>query len=302
MSIYYFYGPDTYAAREAIDGLVEREKAQIKWLDKDDLIEDGPGKWIGQGGGSLFGREVVVVRDPSKLGSAGQSELWQAMKNAPAGTYVIWERGQPKKDGVLFKELSKNERLFPALGVEQISNWIIEEAQKLGAKIDTGAARMMVQRLGSDRWRLMGELEKLALTVTNVTMSEVMAAVAEPEQAEIFSVLDAWARGEKARALRGIQVLLEEGNGEFYILAMLAYQLRTLFVVRSGMDRGLKQFEVVREAKIKSYSVQKNWEAAKRRPAVVWRDALTRVLATDFAIKQGRVDARTGVLMLVVVG
>ncbi|HBE90451.1 MAG TPA: hypothetical protein DDW41_04555 [Candidatus Andersenbacteria bacterium] len=53
------------------------------------------------------------------------------------------------------------------------------------------------------------------------------------------------------------------------------------------------------EVKIKSYSVQKNWEVAKRRPAVVWRDALTRVLVTDWAIKQGRMDARTGVLMLV---
>lgn len=300
MSIYYFYGPDTYAAREAIDDLARQEQAQIKWLDKDDLIEDGPGKWIGQGGGSLFGREVVVVRDPSKLVSTGQSELWQAMKKAPTGTYVMWERGQPKKDGFLFKELSKNGRLFSVLGLEQLSSWLVEEAQKLGAKMDMSAARMMVHRLGSDRWRLMGELEKLALTVMNITMSEVAAVVPEPEQAEIFSVLDAWARGEKAQALRGIRVLLEEGSSEFYVLAMLAYQLRTLFVVRSGMDRGLKQFEVVREAKIKSYSVQKNWEAAKRRPAAVWRDALTRVLATDFAIKQGRVDARTGVLMLVV--
>jgi len=165
--------------------------------------------------------------------------------------------------------------------------------------MDVNAARTMVQRLGSDRWRLIGELEKLALTVINITVAEVTAVVPEPEQAEIFSVLDALARGEKGRAIEGIQVLLEEGNGEFYILAMLAYQLRTLFVVRSGIDQGLKQFEVVREAKIKSYSVQKNWEVAKRRPAVVWRDALTRVLATDWAIKQGRMDARTGVLMLV---
>jgi DNA polymerase-3 subunit delta len=297
--ILYYYGPDTYAAREAINVLARQEKAQIKWLDRDDLIEDGPGKWIGQGGGSLFGREVIVARDPSKLGSAGQTELWQAMIKSPSGTYVIWERAQPKKDGVLFKGLSKSGRMFPVLGIEQLSSWLVVEAQELGATMDVNAARMMVQRLGSDRWRLIGELEKLALTVTKITTSEVMAAVPEPEQAEIFSVLDAWARGEKARALKGIGVLLEEGNGEFYILAMLAYQLRTLFMVRSGIDQGLKQFEVVREAKIKSYSVQKNWEAAKRRPAVVWRDALTRVLATDFAIKQGRVDARTGVLMLV---
>ena len=299
MSIYYFYGPDTYAAREAIDVLAGQEKAQIKWLDRDDLIEDGPGKWIGQGGGSLFGREVIVARDLSKLGSVGQTELWQAMKKSPSGTYVIWERVQPKKDGVLFKSLSKSGRMFPVLGIEQLSSWLVEEAKKLGTKMDVNAARTMVQRLGSDRWRLIGELEKLALTVINITVAEVTAVVPEPEQAEIFSVLDALARGEKGRAIEGIQVLLEEGNGEFYILAMLAYQLRTLFVVRSGIDQGLKQFEVVREAKIKSYSVQKNWEVAKRRPAVVWRDALTRVLVTDWAIKQGRMDARTGVLMLV---
>ena len=299
MSIYYFYGPDTYAAREEIGAMAVREKAQIRWLDKDDLIEEGPAKWIGQGGGSLFGREVIVVRDASKLLAAGQFELLQAMKHASAGTYVIWERGPAKKDGPLFKELGASARLWSVLGKDQLSGWLKQKAQKLGVEMELGAARILVERVGHDRWRLLGELEKLALTKTKISSADVMDVWPEIEQAEIFAILDALARGEKARAIKGIQVLLEEGNGEFYILAMLAYQLRTLFIVRSGLDRGLKQFEIVREFKIKSYSVQKNWEAAKRRPAQMWRDALTRVLATDFAIKQGRVDARTGVLMLV---
>ncbi len=299
MSIYYFYGPDTYAAREEIGALAVQQNARIRWLDKEDLIEDGPGKWIGQGGGSLFGREIVVVRDPGKLSVAGQTLLLEAMQKASAGTYVLWERGELKKQEPLFKELGANAKLWPLLGTERLSSWLKEEAEKLGAVMDIEAARMIVERAGQDRWILKGELEKLALTVKKITTAEVAMAVPESEQAEIFSVLDALARGEKRRAINGIQVLLLEGNGEFYILAMLAYQLRTLFIVRAGIDRGLKQFEIVREARIKSYSVQKNWEAAKRRTAPAWRDALTRVLATDFAIKQGKVDARTGVLMLV---
>lgn len=298
--ILYYYGPDTYAAREAIGALAEKERAQIRWLDKEELMEDGPAKWIGQGGGSLFGKEMVVMREPSKLSASGQTELLEALQKSPAGVYVMWDKGEPRKDGPVFKELGIRAQIFPNLGVDRLSGWLVEKAKGLGSAMDLEAARMLVERVGADRWKLTGELEKLALSAAKITVSEVMAAVPEPEQAEIFSVLDALARGEKSKAIKGIQILLKEGSGEFYILAMLAYQIRTLFMVRSGMDRGLKQFEIVKEYKVKQYSVQKCWDAAKRRPATAWRDALTRVLATDYAIKQGKVDARTGVLMLVV--
>jgi DNA polymerase-3 subunit delta len=177
---------------------------------------------------------------------------------------------------------------------------LVEQAERREARLGREASEVLVERVGLNKWNLESELEKLLLVKKEVTEDDVREVIPASLQAEIFSVLGALAQGKRAEAIEGVSKLLEEGNSEFYVLSMMAYQFKVLFMVRAGIDRGKRQFEVVKETGIKQYAVQKSWEVAKRKPAAFWRAALTRVLATDFAIKQGRVDAKTGVLMLVV--
>jgi len=300
MTIYYFYGEDTYAAREEIGQLADKEEARIRWLDKEDVVEQGAGQLLSQGGGGLFGREIVVVREPSAMAASTQDELVAALKVAPEGVYVLWDRAEPKKRGVVYKEFGRLARQFIVPSSGELVRGLVAWAKEDGVEMDVAAAHLLVERVGLSRWELMSELEKLMLRHKKITEELVRENTSETMQAEIFNVLDALVRGDRERAILGVKTILEEGNSEFYLLSMLAYQLRTLFVVRAAIDLGERQFDVVKEAKMKQYSVQKSWEAAKRRPAAFWREALTRVLATDFAIRQGKVEARTAVLMLVV--
>jgi len=88
-------------------------------------------------------------------------------------------------------------------------------------------------------------------------------------------------------------------SSEFYIMSMLAYQFRVLLIIRAGLDAGLNQQVIAREGKLHPFVVQKNSQVAGQASLDFWRDALTKIMATDVAIKQGRIDARTGLLMLV---
>jgi len=299
MPVLYFYGEDTYAAREAIGVLAEKEEVRVRWVDKEELTGQGAGQVVAQGGGGLFGKEMVVVRDPSELAKGAQEELARALQAAGSGLFVLWDRVEPKKNQVVCKEYARQGRRFAVPEVRDLCGWLVKLAKDRQVELDYRVAQLLVDRVGLSRWELAAELEKLALVKKEIGEREVSEAVPASAQAEVFAVLDALARGAKERVVAGINNLLAQGNGEFYILSMLAYQFKTLLVVRRGIDQGKKQFEIVRESGLKQYSVQKNWEAARRRPAEFWRAALTRVLATDYAIRQGKVDARTGVLMLV---
>lgn len=299
MAIHYFYGEDTYAAREAVDNLAEKEEAELRWFDNNDLVEYGSAYVAMQGSGGLFGKEILVIRDPGEMASSVQDELVIALKSVKGGQYVLWDRNKPKRRLKVYKEFGRQGRQFTMPDIRTLSSWLVELAKEKQVQLGFEAARLLIDRVGLSRWELILELEKLSLVKDIITEDDVKAAVSASAQAEIFSTLDALARGERERAIEAIKILLEDGNGEFYILSMLVYQFRTLFAIRSGIDRGKKQFDVVRETGMKQYAVQKNWDLAKKQPAVFWRSALTRVLATDFAIRQGRVDARTGVLMLV---
>jgi DNA polymerase III delta subunit len=96
-----------------------------------------------------------------------------------------------------------------------------------------------------------------------------------------------------------VEALMARGESEFYVLSMLAYQFRALHAIRRGQEQGWGEEKIARAGGLKPYAVRKNFSHARQAPAAYWREMLARILATDFAIRRGRVDARTALLMLV---
>lgn len=304
--IYYFYGENTYAARQAIDELAKEQQARVRLLDREDFEDKAPADWLRQGVVGLFGSEVVVVRGVGDLPKGLQKDVWEAVREgeggpaSPTGGHcVLWDRGKPDRRSVIFKGLKTAAREFALPEPREAIVWLAEEAKQRDGEIENEAARLLVDRVGVDGWRLISELEKLLLGGKKVTASMVEQTVPPIMMAEIFSMLEALTAGDKKQAVKSVEVLLAGGDNEFYILSMLAYQFRTLLKVRVGIDRGKGQIDVARDGGMKLYSVQKNWQHARRFSQDYLRTALTKILATDFAIKRGKVDQRTALLMLV---
>jgi DNA polymerase-3 subunit delta len=296
--LHYFYGGDTYGAREAIDGLAQEQKAKIHWLDSDDFSERTPAEWLGQGSGGLFGNELFVVRGVGELSVGLQRELLDVLEKENAAQCVLWERGEPDKRGTTYRRLKASARAFMPMKPLEVEGWLVKEAQKREGKIDIDAAKELVNRVGVDRWRLIGELERLLLMAEHVNRQVVVENVFAKVNAQIFFMLDALVAGNKRQVMQDVQVLLAEGNSEFYLLSMLAYQFRTLLIIRLGIDKGYGQDKIAQESKLNHYSIQKSYAQANRFSQEYLRSALARILATDFAIKRGKVEARTGLMML----
>lgn len=298
MSLVYFYGPDTYGAREEIQKLAEEQKVKIRWIGKEELAEQSWREIAGQQRG-LFGRDLVVVRDPSQMVKEMQEQIVEYLKKG-IGDAVLWDRLEPDKRSRLYKAASRSGREFAFLPKQTLVAWLSQEAFVLKGHLDVEAADYMIDNLGYDRWRLRSELARLLLIESRVTLAlatrEVMAKAGE---AQIFSALDALVQGNKIAAIKHVERLLEDGEGEFYVLSMLAYQFRTLFLIRSGQERGLTISDIAQQSGLHPYAVEKSASTARKFPIAWWRDGLTRIMATDFAIKQGKVKARTALIMLV---
>jgi len=284
----YFYGEDTYLAREALAEQAKQSGATLHWIDRQDLVERGAGEVVGRGSGSLFGKETLVFRDVGVWPKGLQADLLDALeKSGEALDGVLWDRGKVDRRSVIYKRFKKIGQQFSVPASGEVQRWLVKEAQLRGGTIADTAAGLMVARIGLEKWRLSSELDKLLLANSNIDQAMVRLEIPESSTAEIFSMLDALAAG-----------LLEGGDSEFYILSMLAYQFRTLLKIRRGIDRGLGQALIASEGGMKPYSVSKNYNYAKRFTAAYLHQSLTRILATDFAIRRGRVEARTGLLML----
>jgi DNA polymerase III delta subunit len=294
--IHYFYGSDTYAARQAIAELVEKEAAVIRWLDADELNRQGLSVLTGQTD-SLFGRLVSVIRDVSALPKHLQQEI-VAMKDLPTGLLILWDRKVPDKRSALFKALKTKAREFPLLDGAALTQWLQEYAQALDLTLSRSVAQELIARVGNNKWRLLNELNKLALLHNEITPATLAQSGEAPADGEIFSAIDAVARKNKPAALGAIAALLEQGHGELYILSMLAYQFKSLSLIRQGIDQGLSEAAIAKKQQLHPYVVQKNMSLARQFSFRELLDTLTKIMATDFAIKQGKVDPRTGLTML----
>ncbi|MEX2055227.1 MAG: hypothetical protein WD972_03515 [Candidatus Andersenbacteria bacterium] len=68
--------------------------------------------------------------------------------------------------------------------------------------------------------------------------------------------------------------------------------------MRQGIDQGLSEAAIAKKQQLHPYVVQKNMPLARQFSFRELLDTLTKIMATDFAIKQGKVDPRTGLTML----
>lgn len=263
--IRYFYGEDSYAAREAIGELARQEQARLSFWDAESLDEKSLAEKLERGGG-LFGKELAVIRGASSLRKDLQEKLVEAAeKNRPADV-VLWDE-DPDRRSLVFKHFQKTAQIFPVLSAAKLQAWLTREAKERQVSLEEKAANMLVARVGPDRWCLLSELEKLSLQSAYITPDRVAQEVPEQTgEGEVFELLRLVAAGKKAAAMRQLENLLAEGSSEFYVLSMLAYQFRKLYLEQ----RSVKSL-----------------------------NSLSRVVATDFSVKQGKVDARTGVVMLV---
>lgn len=263
--IRYFYGEDTFAAREAIGELAKKKKARLIFWEAENLDESSLVEKLEKGGG-LFGKELAVMRELSHLRQSLQAILVQAAeKNRPADV-VLWDE-DPDQRSLVFKHFQKQARVFPALPVSKLHAWLTAQAKARNVEIELPAVSALITRIGPDRWRLLSELEKLSLPGGHITSERVVQAVPEQDMAgEIFEMLRLITIGKKSAAMQQFENLLAGGDSEFYVLSMLAYQFRKLYLQqRTGK----------------------------------YLNNLARVVATDFAIKQGKVDAKTAVTMLI---
>ena len=292
----FFYGTDTYASREEIGRLAEKLNASIRWLDRSSLEEKSFSDWVAQSSG-LFGRELYVVRDPGNLLKDLQEQLAEA--DSIKCEAVLWQRGKVDKRVRLWQAYRKQAKEFSDMEPVVLARWLVEKAGEAGkGSLDPAAAQLMVQWLGADKWRLLSELERLQLMEPKVTAGMVEREVVRPAVADVFVVMDALTSGDKKGAINGVEALLAQGFNEFYVLSMLQRNFRILSAVQGGKKRGLSDQDIARLAKLHPYVVQKTAVAARRITDERAVEGLTRVAATDFAIKQGRSDAKTAVMML----
>jgi DNA polymerase-3 subunit delta len=115
--------------------------------------------------------------------------------------------------------------------------WISEYGVTRDVKIDTDAARELVDALGGDMMMISNELEKLILyggEKKRVTLGDVETMVLAAKQRSLYELTDAISAKDRVKALQVLDAILSSGDGEEAAIGhlyMLARTFRQMLVI-----------------------------------------------------------------------
>jgi DNA polymerase-3 subunit delta len=115
--------------------------------------------------------------------------------------------------------------------------WLTDTASQEGVKIETEAARELVDSLGGDMMMIAGELEKLILYVgekKRITLGDVETMVLAAKQRTLYELTDAISAKDRPRALAIMDAILSTGDGDDAAIGhlyMLAKTFRQMLVI-----------------------------------------------------------------------
>lgn len=181
--------------------------------------------------GSLFApRRAVVVRGAEALKGEG-AEMSAYLDDPSPGVALVLVAAKADKRRAVWKAILDRATVVVAEPMKegQLRRHVADEVRRRKLAVSPDGVAELVERVGPDLRRLMGELEKLeayAAGGETLTAEEVAAVLGRGRARPLYKLGDALAARRGAEALAFMEELLDEGEDALRILGTLHRSLR----------------------------------------------------------------------------
>jgi len=184
----------------------------------------------------------------------------------------------------------------------QLNDWVVRRARSQQRRLAPDAAHMLVESLGDDLRLLASEIDKLCTYVGEggeIRVEDVRALTPVARQSKVFDLTDALARRDTSAALALLHELLAQGESPLGIVALTAYQTRSLMQVKLLSDRGMAAHQIASVAGIAPFVVEKSLRLARRFTIAQLEAAHRTLLEIDTSLKRSRMTPELALDLLV---
>jgi DNA polymerase III subunit delta len=247
----------------------------------------------------LASKKLIILR----TGSANKKFVEQAealLSDMPETTDLVIIEPKLDKRSVYYKYLKRatTYKECNELDLNGLARWLTAQAQVGGVELQTADARYLVERVGLNQQLLSHELDKLCLysgsgekgTASSRITRQTIDLLTEPApQSTIFELLEAAFAGNARRAMALYQEQRTLKVEPQQIIALLAWQLHILALVKTAGSRTPDQ--VAKEAKISPYVAKKTVGIARTTSLTQLKDLIATLLTIDSRLKRESLDA-----------
>jgi DNA polymerase-3 subunit delta len=185
--------------------------------------------------------ETMASEDDEPAGDVGVLEEY--LKEPEPRTTLVFVAADLDRTRRLYKTLQKQATIIECWGLKGVKDGkpdlrqVARTAETLvrqavadaGQQIDSGAARLIAERAGTDISTLRGDVERLLLYTagkSKIDLKDVQEVVSAETAQDDWAVTTAIQRGDTAEALRQLGLALESGGVPYMILGQLAWFVR----------------------------------------------------------------------------
>lgn len=238
----------------------------------------------------LASKKLVVLRAPSTNKQfAEQAE--QLFARVPETNEIILVEPKLDKRTAYYKLLKKQTdfREFPEVDQYGLAQWLAGEAKRQNGSLSSADARYLVERAGTDQQLLSNELDKLLLYSPKIDRRTIDLLTEPTPQSTIFQLLEAAFAGHTKSVLKLYAEQRAQKVEPAQIIAMLAWQLHVLAIVKAAGDRSTDT--IAKEAKINPFVVRKSQGIARDLSLSEIKQLVNDLLKIDAAMKRTSIDA-----------
>jgi DNA polymerase-3 subunit delta len=238
----------------------------------------------------LADKRLVVLRAPSTQKALAE-QLEKLLDDIPDSTDVIIIEPRLDKRTSYYKALQKKTSLktFDDLDERALATWLTAQAKELDATLSTTDANYLVHRVGLNQSMLHNELQKLAHYNPAITRTTIDELTEPLPQGSVFDLLDAAFAGQTAKALNLYEAQRKQKVEPQAILAMIAWQLHVLAVVKTAGQRA--PGDIASQAKLNPYVVRKTQSIANKLTLAQIKSLISATYHLDLRLKSQPIDA-----------
>lgn len=194
-------------------------------------------------------RRYLLVDGVEAWGKAQAARVAEALASIPEQTTVVLiARGKAPAGLAKAVKAAGGELIsYEAPKPRQLPKQLVGAASKRGFSLEPDAARLLVERLGSNPLRLANELDRLALWAGDggsVSRSDLEAMVADSSELAAWSLADSVVEGDTARALAIAERLIGQGESVTGLSYVLSSRLRAGARAALELDAGRSEKQV----------------------------------------------------------
>ncbi len=216
----------------------------------------------------------------------------------PDAIVLFIRRGDAKETNFtkLFTARDRTVR-FDALTPDRAAKFCMREAALRGAVLDDRTARVLIDMVGTDAYRLRNELSKASGYVGNggtITKDVLETAVTPSSEYKAFIMLDCLLAGNKKAALRMLESVLNAGKeSPIGTASFLEGRLRQMLIAREMLDRKRSRAEILSRMGGSPAAAEITLKNAQKQSAASLKQAVAAFAEVNALVKSGERDERS---------